>query len=70
MLLRPVFPKPKTEDFGWSGARKYALIGQSSGQIHMIFDAVCEDQAKEVLLAYDKVRKDAGYELMEVEEML
>lgn len=68
MLLKPVVVTPKALDYEWDGGRRYALVGKMSGYVHMVFTAWDLDQAMEVQSFYEKVREDAGYELMEVEK--
>lgn len=66
MLLRPVVVEPKALDYEWDGGKRYALVGKMSGYIHMVFNAWDIDQAMEIQRLYEKMRDDAGYELMEV----
>lgn len=68
MLLKPVVVTPKAFDYEWDGGKRYALVGKMSGYVHMVFCAWDLEQAMDIQSLYEKVREDAGYELMEVEK--
>lgn len=68
MRLKPVVVEPQGFDYEWDGGKRYALVGKMSGYVHMVFTAWDVEQAMDIQSLYEKVREDAGYELMEVEK--
>jgi hypothetical protein len=52
----------------WSTGGKYALVGKTSGDIHMIFVSHSYENAKVIRDSYTKIMKDAGYDIMKVKE--
>jgi hypothetical protein len=54
--------------YEWSAGVRYALVGKTSGDIHMIFVAHCYEKAKDVRDSYTKIMRDSGYHIMKVKE--
>lgn len=54
--------------YEWSAGVRYALVGKTSRNIHMIFVAHSYENAKEVRDSYTKIMKDAGYDIMKVKD--
>ncbi len=52
----------------WTEGLKYALVGKTSEETHMIFVVSSYWQATEVRDSFTKIMKDSDYEIMEVKE--
>jgi len=52
--------------YEWIEGVRYALVGKSSDEIHMIFVAYNYDDAKAIRDSYTKIMRDAGYHIMRV----
>jgi hypothetical protein len=52
----------------WSTGNKYALVGKTSRDIHMIFVSHSYENAKVIRDSYTKIMKDAGYDIMKVKD--
>jgi hypothetical protein len=68
--LKPL--NPVAQEYEWDEAniwspRRFALVGKCSGKIHAMFEFHELDHAFQMAELYDRLRDDAGYELMEVE---
>ena len=66
--LKPI--EIESAEFKWEketrAFSRYALVGKSSGSIHMIFDAQDQTDAEEIMRYYASSRRDSGYRLMRV----
>lgn len=61
-------PVDDNQIYTWNLAKKYALVGNSSGEIHAIFTCLCVSKAMEIKQCFNETFDDSGYHLMVVEE--
>ena len=54
--------------YEWSAGVRYALVGKTSGDIHMLFVAHSYEKAKEIRDNYHRIMGDAGYDIMKVKD--
>jgi hypothetical protein len=54
--------------YEWNEGIRYALVGKTSGEIHMIFISNNYENAKVIKDTYRKIMCDSGYHIMKVKE--
>ncbi len=61
-------PVDDRQTYVWNCAKKYALVGKASGEVHAVFTSVCLSKAREIKHCFNDTFDDSGYDLMAVEE--